>query len=62
MPGSVATPSGFLPTGTVAVTVCVEPSITDTVLSPLLVTYTVRVPVSSATPTGFLLTGTTTEV
>ena len=38
------------------------PSITDTVLSPLLVTYTVRVPASSATPTGFLLTGTATEL
>jgi hypothetical protein len=44
VPGSTVTPDGDLPTGTVAEMVRVDRSMTDTVASPRLVTYTVWVP------------------
>ena len=52
-----ATPYGLTPTVTVAVTVLVFPSITDTVPLPALATYTVSVFLFTATAPGVMPTG-----
>jgi hypothetical protein len=54
---SAATAYGPWPTGTVAVTVLLVSSITDTELEPEFVTNTVCVTGSAATPTGWVPTG-----
>ncbi len=53
-----ARPNGPDPVGTVAVTVLVAVSITDTVFDVLLVTYTTRPDGSAAMPIGRMPTGT----